>query len=297
MQIRVNKPDMHLSLETDMTLGKNTISIYDIEYEKGMDIEPNFRIFQIFDGLSQLIFNNSLYFCGAGMDDTNSGSYFFRFDPSKMTNNNTTILINSINHHYYPTLLGYKSDFVIIIGGLNSKFCEIYNTKTNKWKNLPELPEERYRCSTVFDDITDFIYTFGGLNNETKKNCTTILRLNMKTLLIWETLIVKHNASLLSRNSSGIIKFDKSNTIYILGGKDNDELPTDSIVEFDINTKIANTHRKKLESKCVFLQQNGSDLNKADFFLFDENYFIHKISKNDFKITLIDYKDINNEYE
>jgi hypothetical protein len=270
---------------------KLTVCIYDIEYEKGVEIDVNLRIIKSTEGYSELNLNNSLYLCGSSMDD-NSSSFLIRCDPVK-NGNNVTVLINSIHHHFLPSLLGYKNDYIVAIGGLNSVFCEIFSIKNNKWRNLPELPEERYKCSLISDDLTDFIYLFGGYNSNYKKNCTNILRLNMKTLMLWETIVVKDNSHLLGRNSSAVLKFDRANTVYILGGKDNNDLLTDSIVEFDLNSKSANLNSNKKIPKCSFKQLSGSDLNKSLFFFIDEHFFIHKISRLDFKINSFDFRDVS----
>jgi hypothetical protein len=269
----------------------NTVYIFDIEEETGVEMDSNIKILKDLEGLSQLNFNNNLYLCGAGMKNDTSGSYLLKCDPVKV-GNYPNILINSIHHHYYPTLLGYRGDLIVAIGGYQNKHSEIYNIKTNKWRNLPDLPEERYCCSVINDEVSDFVYLFGGVNSETGKNCSTILRLNMKNTLVWETLIVKANAHLIARNSAAILKFDRSNVIYILGGKENDENLSDNIVEYDLNSRIASVSRKRLEMKSAFFQQTGADLNKSDFFIYDENSNIHKISKNDFKINILEFKTV-----
>jgi hypothetical protein len=302
MKLKSNKIPSHIETsmgingpitysERDEHTQTNKINVFDIEYEKGVELETYFRCFVKCDGLSQLNFNNHLYFCGASFEDNTNGSYLLRYDSSKITNN-LNYLINSINHHYFPTMLGYKNEQIVVIGGMNSKNSEVYNLKTNKWKSLPELPEEREKCCAIADDSTDFIYVFGGYNSEFKKNCTTVLRLNMKSLLIWETLVVKGNSSLLARNSCAVIKFDKVNCFYILGGKDNKNELTDTIIEFDINKKVAELINKQLEIKTTFNQSSGNDLNKSEFFLFDEGFNIHKISRNDFKIGFYDSNEI-----
>jgi hypothetical protein len=278
------------------TFDKNLITIYDIEYNRATEVEPNFRIFKELNGLSQLNFQNSLYLCGAGEENSDSGSYFMRFDPLS-SNHNVNILVTATHHHYFPVMYGWKNEFILVIGGRNTKYCEIYGVKTNKWKNLPELPEERFRCNIIYEEVSDFMYLFGGMNSDTGKNCSSILRLNMKTILVWETMIVKHNSHLLAKNSSACLKFEKSNSIFILGGYNNENEITETIIEFDLTSKIASEYRKKLEVKSSFTQQNGNDLNKTEFFLFDESFFIHKISKLDFKIELIDYRDLLNGEE
>jgi hypothetical protein len=272
---------------------KNIVYIFDIEDETGLCMDLHIRIIKDLDGLSQLNFNNNLYLCGASMNNDLSGSSLLKLDPVKI-GNNAYVLINSIYHHYYPTLLGFRGDLIVAIGGYKNKLCEVFNIKTNKWRALPDLPEERYKCCVINDDMSEFLYLFGGLNSESAQNCTSILRLNMKNSLVWETMIVKANAHLLAKNSCSVMKFDRLNVIYIIGGRDNSDQLTDTIIEYDVNSRIASLNRKRLECKASFFQDTGSDLNKSEFFIFDENTNIHKISKNDFKINMFEFKEVFN---
>jgi hypothetical protein len=292
MQLKVIQGDIEDSVNE-----RNIMRIYDIEYDKGIEIEINFRIVDEFDGISQIVFNNCLYFCGAGRNDNFEGSYFLRYDPMSKSGVNLNILINAVHHHYLPTMVGYKNEFILVIGGENCNYCEIFCLKSNKWRILPELPEERFKCSAIADDSSDWVYLFGGYNSISKRNCSSVLRLNMRTFLVWETILVKNNSYLLARNSCGIIKFDKYPNIYLIGGKDDDDNLGDCIIEYDISTKTPSVFRKKLDYNASFIQHTGVDLNKMEFYLFDENYFIHKITKADFKLSLIDFKDYSNNYE
>ena len=70
----------------------------------------------------------------------------------------------------------------------------------NKWCSLPQLPNERYKCSLCLDTKGDFVYLFGGISqdNVNEKDDESnaeikILRMNLDRLLIWENLIVKNN--------------------------------------------------------------------------------------------------------
>jgi hypothetical protein len=199
----------------------------------------------------------------------------------------TTFLINSKSYHYGPTLVTAKGESILVIGGQNTKTCEIYSTNTNKWKNLPDLPEYRFKASAITDDATETVYLFGGYNLDTKVNCCSVLRLNLKTNYTWDTVIVKSGSELLTKHSSGIVKL--GNTIYLFGGVNNTNRTTDEIIEYDINSRYPIVSRRKLDKEASFIQTTGVDLNKSVFFLFDEDFFVHKITKNDMGFTLIDY--------
>ena len=99
--------------------------------------------------------------------------------------------------------------------------CEFYNIKDSFWKELPFLPEDRFKCSVIEDELNDNIYIFGGFSIIKKKNMTSILKLNMNIMNEWEILNIKENENYLARNSSICLNFDDSDNILILGGYDN----------------------------------------------------------------------------
>jgi hypothetical protein len=265
---------------------KSIVSTYDIEYEIGMDIEVNFRILREFEGLSQVNLNNNLFLCGSKLNDNSVGAYLLKYDTNN-SSSNMTFLINSKNYHYKPTLVSAKSEMIIVIGGQDTRNCEIYSTSNNRWKNLPDLPENRYRCSAIADDANEILYVFGGFNKDINSNCCSVLKLNLKTTYNWDTLLVKSSSDLLTRHSSGIIKI--GNTVYIVGGFTNENKLTDEIIEYDITNRIPLVSRRKLDRPTSFIQPGSVDLNKSVFYLFDEDYYVHKITRNDVGFTLIDY--------
>lgn len=270
---------------------KNTICLYDVEYRLSFDLDLNFFLIKDLDGLGQINFNNNLYLCGSPKNSVNTGSYLLRYDPKK-ANNQTSLLINSIYSHYFPTVIGFKLDYLFVIGGEESIKCECYNLQINKWKIMPDLPEERYRSNAVFDETNDTMFLFGGYDSFTRMNRESILRLNLKVLSEWEYLIVKKFTSLLARNSFSIIKTEKNN-ILILGGIGNQGEKINNIIEFDLSSYKINLSKKKLSRGSSFLQSGGLDLNKTTYFLFDDDFHIHIISNNNYNIDLINYSGLN----
>lgn len=264
--------------------------VYDTEYDEALTVDASFKIFKDIKGLSQLNINNSLYLCGTPNNYENAGSYLIRYDIGNISSN-SNFLVNSIFPHYKPTMIGIKNEYILVIGGEKMKRCEYFNLKTNKWRSVPELPEERFNCCAVYEENSENVYLFGGFNSLTGHNCSSILFLNFRVNLTWETQLIKDNTSLLARNSSAIIKFDRT-SIYILGGIDNDNNCMDSIVEFDLQSKELGLSRKKLIRAASFSLQTGVDLNKAEYSFFDNDNFVHRIAKSEFKINLIDFKEI-----
>jgi hypothetical protein len=250
-----------------------------------------FRILTDQKGLAQLNLNDTIYFCGSKYNDFYSGAYFFKYEPN-VTGSNLNFLINSKNYHYFPTLIFAKNEFIIVIGGLESTSCEIYSIFSHIWKTLPDLPDERYKCSAYSDNSTDHVYLFGGYNSYKKVNYGSILKLNLKQNVLWESFYVNSDTNLLSKNSTAIMKIN--NTVYILGGEDNNNCKTDEIIEFNLNSRRALLSKNSLCKPSSFLQVSGVDLGKNVFYIFDDEFFIHKFSKNELSPSIIKYNNMNN---
>jgi len=278
-------------VKTSLLEEKNLVCLYDVEYRHSYDLDLNFFLIKDLDGLGQVNFNNNLFLCGSAKNSVNTGSYLVKYDPKKV-NNNTTILINSIYNHYFPTIIGFKSDYLMVIGGEDNLKCECYNLQINKWKIMPELPEERYKSNAIFDENNDTIYLFGGFDSFTRLNRDGILKLNLKVLSDWEYLIIKKSNNLFARNSFSLIKSDR-NFIMLLGGIGNEGEKLDNIVEFDLNNFKLTLSKKKLSKCSSFIQTGGMDLNKTSYFLFDDEFHIHIISNNNYNVDLINYSGLN----
>lgn len=282
---------MQLTLVTDPDVPGEKIQmyIYDTEYEEALTIDTSFKIFKDIKGLSQLNINNNLYLCGTPNSYENAGSYLIRYDVCTTTSN--SFLVNSIFPHYKPAMAGVKNEFIIIIGGEKTKKCEFFNLKTNKWKTLPELPEERTGCCAIYDEFREAVYVLGGYNSAERRSMETVLYLNFRTNLAWETLEVKGDLKLLARSSSAVIKFDKR-SVYILGGIDDNGQMLDSIVEYDLVSNEVELSKRRLNRAASFSLQTGVDLNKADYSFFDNENYVHRISKTEFKVNLIHFSEV-----
>lgn len=262
------------------------IYIFDIESETSLKTQP-FILLNSFDGLGQLNFNNNLYLCG-GSDKKKGGTYFLMYDPVKVMNS-LTMMINCLFDHKLPSMIGYKNEFIIVAGGLEGNVkCEIYALLKKKWKALPELPESRYGCSLLNEEKLEFIYLFGGISND--NYCGSVLRLNMKSLIVWESVIVKDNSTLLQKSHFSIIKYDR-NTLLLLGGSKKGEEYTDSVVEFDLITKSAKSSSLKLSRTAKFFMSNYADLNNQNFFFFDTQSYVHIFNKIELKFKACNYVD------
>jgi len=271
---------------TEKSQETKMIYIYDIESETSLKTQP-FILLNSFDGLGQLNFNNFLFFCG-GSEKKKGGTYFLQYDPIKSINS-LTMMINCLFDHKYPSMIGYKNEFIIVVGGMEGNTrCEIYGVNKKKWKALPELPEPRFGSSLLSEEKQEFIYLFGGIS--TDNYCVSVLRLNMKSLIVWESVIVKENSYLLQKSHLAIVKYDRS-LILLLGGSKKDEEFTDQILEFDLVSKTVKQSNLRLSRPAKFFMSNYADLNNQTFFFFDTSSYVHTFNKIDLKFKANHYVD------
>jgi hypothetical protein len=289
---KIDPNSLKLMYAQETKINKQTkffIQTFDLENEKSYEVEINLRFLRTLEGMSQYVLNNALYLCGG--PKTIEGSFFIKYESNKPQTNSISLLINTIFSHYYPALCSFKGDYLICVGGKETVKCESYHKKTNRWKLLPDLPEERYGCSLVADESSEIIYLFGGYSTETNKHFGSILMLNIRTGEDWETLLLKSNYNLLCRSLSAIVK-NTRDTILILGGRTDDEKESKQIIE--VNLKKADTYLYPIElkEKAKFPLSQAFDYTKSFYFL-DTKEFIHKIGKKDNLISIIGITDLN----
>ena len=263
--------------------------------------------------MSQIYQDNILYLFGSQLSPTQtteefSSSFLYSIDilqtPLKMI-----IEVNSRYSHYYPTLALLRNEFLIAIGGYATKHCESYSISNKKWKELPDLIEERYGASALCDNKYNFIYVFGGLNNETGKCGLTVFKLNMNVGIKWDTLVVMSNAECLAKMNSVIIKTD-DRQVYILGGANCEGEQSNEIVCIDFKNKVITPQvdkDKQLYQKGLFISlRHGSANNNGNIYAMDDSEemenVIHKIDKHKSSFVLLNEalhqykKNINNNY-
>ena len=209
-------------------------------------------------------------------------------DNTKSTNSDVKFLVNAQYPHVNPSMIAIPSNSILVIGGKKQIKCEKFDITNSKWKYIPELPEERYKCNLFIDANSKFVYLFGGFCSELGGNCDDILRMKLDTQMIWERISIREGAELLSKTSSGIIRDKdeekKSKVVYILGGKDNQKELCDSIVEFDMKKRKARRIKTQLKYKAKFVNQMGVNVDKNTYVLIDKKGNIHTMNFNDFSL-------------
>lgn len=263
---------------------QSTIKIYDVENNTSKSYPAKFSYFKSLDSISQISIGNCLYLLGE-QGSVDSGSAFIYFDlasPIKIVD----IRVNSIYRHYKPSLCCFKKDYLIAIGGRESVQCEIYHKITNKWRKLPDLPEERYGAGVISDDKHDSIYVFGGFNHSYKKHCKSVLKAQIKNSVTnWETLLAK-NSSLLARSFFSLIRLNSNDSLIILGGKTDDKSYSNTIVEYNFSSKVANESDFTLNKPSVF-DTNTIAEHENIIYILDDDFIVQKISRREAKCEIL----------
>lgn len=267
--------------------------LYDIEEGYTFSDYLNLRVLSSLNGISQLNYGSILYLCGNNSkeDQSTSGSILVKASFNSYVPS-VNILISSINSHINPTLIGYKDDIILVIGGKRQTYCECYFIKANKWKTLARIPNEKYHSIAMIDRIEENVYLFGGYNSESHVYDSTILRLNLVQKSIWDEIKIKDGLYLLERCSSAVLKGGNSNKIYIVGGKDKNGNNKDDVVEYDTFCNLIKKSDIKLKEANKFNNPNGMNFNFQLFAFFDKKGNIHTINMKNHNTDFIKARNI-----
>ena len=120
-------------------------------------------------GCRSVLVKDMLYILGGVDQDKNSTKmayvYFIKTNELKMMRD----MLCTHAYHSVNFLDYYKS--IIVIGGENSKSCELYDLNIGIWRRLPDLNVPRALCNLYLDKYTHSLYTFFGVvGNITQKN-------------------------------------------------------------------------------------------------------------------------------
>ena len=186
---------------------------------------------------------NKLYILGGVDDFSKSTQVFLEYDPSK---NILKRLPDSKYTHSRHSLFAYN-DQIFVVGGDRLE-CEKYDIVNNVWTTLPNLSfKQIYPVLYVHNDI---LYSFFGIDEKYKKT-DNAQKLNLKNSRSkWTQLVYKRNDCNLCVFGCGIAKINE-NTIYFLGGMDDNGIRQDAI-QFDFSNLSANKTDFMLEERAYF---------------------------------------------
>ena len=172
-RIKKKKKDEELEMAFDEEIdlakpipGKAEIQVYD---RKSMNIvkrtikfdKNKHKYLNFLNGCRCVLIKDRLYIFG-GVDKENNVTkvawvYYIKDNELKPMPD----MLHPHAYHGVQFLDYYKS--IVIIGGENSTFCEIYDMKTGHWRDLPEMKIPRAHCILYLDKITHKLYAFFGI--------------------------------------------------------------------------------------------------------------------------------------
>ena len=172
-RIKKKKKDEELEIAFDEEIdlakpipGKAEIQVYD---RKSMNIvkrtikfdKNKHKYLNFLNGCRCVLIKDRLYIFG-GVDKENNVTkvawvYYIKENELKPMPD----MLHPHAYHGVQFLDYYKS--IVIIGGENSTFCEIYDMKTGHWRDLPEMKIPRAHCILHLDKITHKLYAFFGI--------------------------------------------------------------------------------------------------------------------------------------
>ena len=270
--------------------GKFEIISFNINQNKTAKFYIELPIISSIEGLSEITILTDFYLCGISENKNDEGSFLIKINPIKDIT--SQLMINSQFSHVYPSLISDKNNQIICIGGKEQVECELYSTKLERWYTLPELPEERYKCTLCIEPKKDFLYLFGGCNSKNMGiEISNILRLHLIKQLKWEKINLEENSSnkLIKRISAAAFCYEEDeDDIFIIGGQNQKGKLLNDIIHFSISNLKFNNCGNKLENKCKFFNQYGFK-NMDDIYMFiDSDNRIHEIDKHDTDQALIE---------
>ena len=146
--------------------GKCEIQIYD---RKSMNIikktikfeKKKHKYLYFLNGSRSILIKDKLYIFG-GVDKENNTTkvawvYYIKENDLKPMPE----MLHPHAYHGVQFLDYYKS--IVVIGGENCTFCELYDMKTGQWRDLPEMKIPRAHSILYLDKITHKLYSFFGM--------------------------------------------------------------------------------------------------------------------------------------
>ena len=177
---------------------------------------------------------------------------------------------------YLPMMIESKSNHCMIelkylngigvIGGTDSKDCEVFNIRKNEWYNLPDLNNLRENpCCCVLNE--KILFCFFGYDNKAYKYHTTIEKIDLKSKEKWDEINPEGQQIYMKRKSASCLYYNLKGKdhILIVGGVNS--LQNESIDCLIYNEKENKIERKNnvLPFKCSF-KQNSFNILCSDYY-------------------------------
>lgn len=319
------------------------IILYDIEKKKFYHNKiPEFNNLDIkrFEAKSYSYFRDNTIYVSGGFN-VKSKQYFndfykisvrVNFDKFEFNFESLTPMINERASH---TQILFKNKFLITIGGINTKSCEVFDLDVNKWFSLPDLPSLCPNSSlTIVED--KYLYIFIGSVNLSSIDTIYRIKLNnlekilnnergFENLLEFEEIpfyfskkknneendseeINNESELQYNRNSfrlrRGMASAYFEGTILLFGGFDYDN-NHDEIYEFiGFEKKVAkkginsnNSNNKEFENNLVEVENEEKEIATCNYSLPIKTFFNSNIVQYEYFLIMIDGQNNCIEYD
>ena len=184
-----NKNEMHVYDRKNKTISKKIV-----KFDKKIH-----KYLYFLNGCRTVLIKDKLYIFG-GVDKENNITkiaYVYYINTNELKP--MPEMLKPHAYHSVQFLDYYKS--IIIVGGENSTFCELYDLSTGLWRELPEMKTPRANTILYLDKITHIFYAFFGILGkiaEKNNNYTDVLEcLEFKKLALgWNKIEYKNKAEM-----------------------------------------------------------------------------------------------------
>ena len=244
-------------------LDKNTVQEIKINFSDFSKEDPIITEFP--NGGAYCNYGNCLYFAGGQEYIKEAGKLFLSISNSFPTQNAVKLPLMKRNHWNHSMISNEGK--IYVIGGYNSKKCEIYDINNKSWKDMPDLNEKERQRTMLFIE-NNYLYCFMGLSQTGILD--SIERINLEKMdAEWENLIINHSKHLnLKFYGSGIIRMNQSNKIYFIGGKKQKKTKEivykRSIYEFCFDDFEMTVSDYKIENDLIFVENKLYNMDEND---------------------------------
>ena len=153
-----------------------------------------------------------------------------------------------------------------VIGGTDSRECEVFKFKKNKWMNLPDMNyvRENPSCCVLNEK---YLYCFFGYDNKSFKYNLSIEKISLRSQEKWKEIIPNGQQIHMKRKSASCLYFNLKgkNHIYIVGGVNSLQAQCNDYLIYNEKENTITRKNNILPYKCSF-RQNSFNLLMTDYY-------------------------------
>ena len=245
-----------------VALDKNTVQELKIKFTQFATEDPIITEFP--NGGAYCNYENNFYFSGGQEYIKEAGRLFLSL--AKNVNVENAVKLPLMKYSHWNHSMIAENEKVYVIGGFNSNKCEVYDIAKKTWNELPDLLAKERQRSMLFIE-NNFLYCFMGLTQN--GIIDSVERLNLDNLEAgWENVNIINSGEInLKFYGAGIIRMNKSNKIFFIGGKKENKKKEivfkRSIYEFSFDDSKMGVSDFKIENDLLFVENK--------LFLLDSN--------------------------